>query len=146
MIKNQLSKIKCVILAGGLGTRFSEETINKPKPLIEIGSIPIMMHIIKLYNFFGVKNFLICGGYKIEKIKEYFLNFKYIDNDFEINTQKTYGESRFDFELKPLTDDDESDNNMTKTLVIEVKNVVTADYCEGKFHPIKYIYINECVQ
>lgn len=85
MSKNELNKIKCVILAGGYGSRFSEETINKPKPLIEIGPMPILMHIIKIYNYYGVKNFIICGGYKIEKIKEYFLNFKFLENDFDID-------------------------------------------------------------
>ena len=67
--------MKCVILAGGLGTRISEETHLKPKPMIEIGGKPILWHIMKLYSFYGVDNFIICCGYKGYVIKEYFANY-----------------------------------------------------------------------
>jgi glucose-1-phosphate cytidylyltransferase len=66
--------LKVVILAGGLGTRLSEETQEKPKPLVEIGGMPILWHIMKKYSFYNVNDFVICGGYKQEKIKEYFLS------------------------------------------------------------------------
>ncbi len=66
--------MKVVILAGGLGTRLSEETQEKPKPLVEIGGMPILWHIMKKYSFYNVNDFVICGGYKQEKIKEYFLS------------------------------------------------------------------------
>ena len=68
--------MKVVILAGGLGTRISEETYNKPKPMIKIGKQPILWHIMKIYSKFGINNFIICGGYKINVIKDYFLKFK----------------------------------------------------------------------
>ena len=66
--------MKAVILAGGFGTRLSEETQEKPKPLVEIGGMPIIWHIMKKYSFYNVNDFIICGGYKQEKIKEYFLS------------------------------------------------------------------------
>lgn len=67
--------MKCVILAGGLGTRISEETHLKPKPMIEIGGRPILWHIMKIYSAHGVNDFIICCGYKGYVIKEYFANY-----------------------------------------------------------------------
>jgi glucose-1-phosphate cytidylyltransferase len=66
---------KVVILAGGLGTRFSEETELRPKPMIEIGSRPILWHIMKIYSQFGLNDFIICVGYKGYVIKEFFANY-----------------------------------------------------------------------
>jgi glucose-1-phosphate cytidylyltransferase len=67
--------MKAVILAGGLGTRISEETHLKPKPMIEIGGMPILWHIMKMYSAYGVNDFIICCGYKGYVIKEYFSNY-----------------------------------------------------------------------
>jgi glucose-1-phosphate cytidylyltransferase len=67
--------MKAVILAGGLGTRISEETHLKPKPMIEIGGKPILWHIMKIYSHYGVTDFVICCGYKGYLIKEYFANY-----------------------------------------------------------------------
>lgn len=67
--------MKAVILAGGLGTRISEETILKPKPMIEIGGKPILWHIMKIYSAHGVNEFVICCGYRGYVIKEYFANY-----------------------------------------------------------------------
>jgi len=67
--------MKAVILAGGLGTRISEETAVKPKPMVEIGGRPILWHIMKLYSSYGVNEFVICCGYKGYLIKEYFANY-----------------------------------------------------------------------
>ena len=67
--------MKCVVLAGGLGTRISEETHLKPKPMIEIGGKPILWHIMKLYSAHGVNEFVICCGYRGYVIKEYFANY-----------------------------------------------------------------------
>ena len=67
--------MKAVILAGGLGTRISEETHLRPKPMIEIGGKPILWHILKLYSHFGINEFVICCGYKGYVIKEYFANY-----------------------------------------------------------------------
>ena len=66
------SKLKAVILAGGYGTRISEESYLKPKPMIEIGGKPILWHILKIYSNYDINEFIICCGYKANKIKEYF--------------------------------------------------------------------------
>lgn len=67
--------MKAVILAGGFGTRISEESQFKPKPMIEIGGMPIMWHIMKLYSHYGINDFIICAGYKQHVIKEWFANY-----------------------------------------------------------------------
>ena len=67
--------MKIVILAGGLGTRLSEETVAKPKPMVEIGGKPILWHIMKIYSHYGINDFIICCGYKGYIIKEYFANY-----------------------------------------------------------------------
>jgi len=67
--------MKVVILAGGLGTRLSEETASKPKPMVEIGERPILWHIMKIYSHYGFNDFVICLGYKGYLIKEYFSNY-----------------------------------------------------------------------
>lgn len=78
--------LKAVILAGGLGSRISEETYLRPKPMVTIGSRPILWHIMKKFSLHGIKDFIICLGYKSEVIKEYFLNFSVYQSDFEIQT------------------------------------------------------------
>jgi len=82
---SDLSKIPLVILAGGYGTRIMELSHLIPKPMIKIGKYPILLHIMKYYSHFGVKDFIICGGYKCSVIKEYFKNFYLENNDVEIN-------------------------------------------------------------
>ena len=67
--------MRAVILAGGLGTRISEETSIKPKPMVEIGGKPILWHILKIYSHYGINEFIICCGYKGYVIKEYFANY-----------------------------------------------------------------------
>ena len=67
--------MKAVILAGGLGTRLSEETALRPKPMVEIGGMPILWHILKIYSHYGINEFIICCGYKGYIIKEYFANY-----------------------------------------------------------------------
>lgn len=67
--------MKAVILAGGLGTRLSEETSLRPKPLVEIGGRPILWHIMKIYASHGISEFIVCCGYKGYMIKEYFANY-----------------------------------------------------------------------
>ena len=70
--------MKTVILCGGLGTRLAEETDKIPKPLVKIGKIPIIHHIINYYKYFGFNDFILCAGYKHKKISEYFTNYKNI--------------------------------------------------------------------
>lgn len=73
--------MKAVILAGGLGTRLSEETGIKPKPMVEIGGLPILWHIMKIYSTHGINEFIICLGYKGHVIKEYFANYTLFKSD-----------------------------------------------------------------
>jgi glucose-1-phosphate cytidylyltransferase len=79
--------MKAVILAGGLGTRLSEETSMKPKPMIEIGGKPILWHIMKMYFSHGINDFIICCGYKGYLIKEYFANYFLHQSDVTFNIQ-----------------------------------------------------------
>ncbi len=83
--------MKAVILAGGYGTRISEETAVRPKPMVEIGDKPILWHIMKIYSFYGINEFIICCGYKGYMIKEYFANyFLYMsDVTFDMINNKT---------------------------------------------------------
>ena len=67
--------MKVVLLAGGFGTRISEESQFKPKPMVELGNMPILWHIMKLYSAHGFNEFIICAGYKQYVIKEYFANY-----------------------------------------------------------------------
>lgn len=77
--------MKVVILAGGLGTRLSEETSIRPKPMVEIGGMPILWHIMKIYSFYGYNDFVICLGYKGYIIKEYFSNYFLHRSDITID-------------------------------------------------------------
>lgn len=88
--------MKAVILAGGLGTRISEETSTRPKPMVEVGGKPILWHIMKLYSAHGINDFVICCGYKGYVIKEYFANyflhmsdvtFDMVNNKMEVHQQ-----------------------------------------------------------
>ncbi|MDP4759899.1 MAG: sugar phosphate nucleotidyltransferase, partial [Schleiferiaceae bacterium] len=89
--------MKAVIFAGGLGTRLSEETATRPKPMVEIGGKPILWHIMKMYSSHGVNDFIVCCGYKGFMIKEYFANyflhmsditFDMQDNDMTVHQQR----------------------------------------------------------
>lgn len=91
--------MKAVILAGGMGTRLSEETGRKPKPMVEIGGYPILWHIMKIYSYYGFNDFVILTGYKSHVIKDYFVNYylRYSDitvdlNDNSIDIHKSHTE------------------------------------------------------
>jgi glucose-1-phosphate cytidylyltransferase len=77
--------MKAVILAGGLGTRLAEETVLRPKPMVEIGGRPILWHIMKLYAAHGITDFVICLGYKGFMIKEYFVNYRLHQSDLTVD-------------------------------------------------------------
>ena len=81
--------MKLVILAGGYGTRINDENSLIPKPLIEIGNKPIIWHIMKIYSYYGIKEFIICCGYKGYMIKDYFINYSYLNSDLEINLSES---------------------------------------------------------
>ena len=92
--------MKLIILAGGYGSRLSEETVLKPKPLVEIGNKPLIWHIMKIYSSYGINDFMILCGYKGHLIKEYFINYSKYNSDLEINTNS----NKFKVLRKPLED------------------------------------------
>jgi glucose-1-phosphate cytidylyltransferase len=77
--------MKAIILAGGFGSRLSEETIHRPKPMVEIGNRPILWHIMNIYGAHGIDEFIIALGYKAQYIKEYFLNYYALNNDLTVD-------------------------------------------------------------
>lgn len=114
--------MKAVILAGGLGTRLSEETSSRPKPMVEIGGKPILWHIMKMYSHHGVQDFIICCGYKGYFIKEYFANYflhmSDVTFDMSNNQMKVHKESA---EPWTVTLVDTGDNSMTGGRLLRVK-------------------------
>jgi len=90
--------MQVVILAGGLGTRISEETVVKPKPMVEIGPEPILWHIMKFYSAQGFKDFIICAGYKQNMIKDYFVSYLRNHVDIEVDLEKNHIEILNDHE------------------------------------------------
>ena len=91
--------MQCVILAGGLGTRISEETQTKPKPMVRIGGVPLLIHIMSTYNRFGYNRFLIACGYRGDVIKDYFANLEIFAGNTFFNFKN--GEKRVDVEKVP---------------------------------------------
>lgn len=84
MQQNKENSIPAIILCGGKGTRLSEETISKPKPMVEIGGKPILWHIMKSYSYYGINKFILALGYKGDYIKQYFYNYKYTGADISL--------------------------------------------------------------
>jgi glucose-1-phosphate cytidylyltransferase len=80
-----LAEIPVFVLCGGIGTRIKEETEFKPKPMVPIGDHPILWHILKYYNSFGFRKFVLCTGFKSEVIKSYFINYASMNSDFSVN-------------------------------------------------------------
>jgi glucose-1-phosphate cytidylyltransferase len=95
--------MKVVIFAGGLGTRISEETDTRPKPMVEIGGKPVLWHIMKIYSHFGFSEFIVCLGYKGYVIKEYFMNYFLHNSDITIdvasNKMEIHGTSAENFKV-----------------------------------------------
>ena len=80
-----IQSMQAVILAGGYGTRLSEETASKPKPMVEVGGLPILWHIMKGFSAYGVKEFVVAAGYRAEVIKDFFVSYNYRSQDLKIN-------------------------------------------------------------
>jgi glucose-1-phosphate cytidylyltransferase len=106
--------MKAVILAGGLGTRLSEETGSRPKPMVEVGGRPILWHIMKIYSAHGVRDFIICCGYKGYVIKEYFANYSLHTSDIT-----------FDLEANSVTVHERKTEPWRVTLVDTGENTMT---------------------
>ena len=115
-------------MAGGFGTRLSEETHLKPKPMIEIGGRPIIWHIMKLYSFYGINDFIICCGYKGYIIKEYFSNYFLHMSDVTIDLQKNNIEVHSKrAEPWKITLIDTGENTMTGGRLLKVKKYLEND-------------------
>ena len=123
--------MKAVILAGGLGTRISEETVVRPKPMVEIGGKPILWHIMKGYSAFGIHEFIICCGYKGYVIKEYFANYflhmSDVTFDMEHNAMEVHQRNGEPWRVTLI---DTGEQTMTGGRLKRVKSYVgDADFC-----------------
>jgi len=118
--------MKAVILAGGLGTRLSEETVTKPKPMVEIGGKPILWHIMKTYSHYGINDFIICCGYKGYVVKEYFANYFLHQSDVT-----------FDMKANKMTILEDRSEPWTVTLVDTGNNSMTGGRLKRIFPYVK---------
>ncbi len=122
--------MKVVILCGGLGTRLREETEFRPKPLVEIGGRPILWHIMKLFGHQGLREFVLCLGYKGNLIKEYFLNYEAMNNDVTVQlgarASLTYHGEHSEQDFK-VTLADTGDRAMTGARVMRASRYVDGD-------------------
>jgi glucose-1-phosphate cytidylyltransferase len=162
--------MKAVILAGGLGSRISEESKLKPKPMVEIGGKPIIWHIMKIYSFYGINDFIICCGYKGDKIKEYFTEndenwnvscvdtgletmtggrLKRIQNLIEDTFCLTYGDTVNDVNIEQLVEFHKKENRLAtvtscmppeKYGVLEIKENKVISFKEKP--PMKDVWVN----
>lgn len=141
--------MKVVILAGGLGTRLSEETGSRPKPMVQIGDKPILWHIMKLYSAFGLNDFVVCCGYKGYIIKEYFANyflhtsdvtFNLADNSVEVHHKRT--------EPWKVTLVDTGDKSMTGGRIKRIKDYVKddEDFCLTYGDGVSNVDIGELIK
>lgn len=122
--------MKAVILAGGLGTRISEESITKPKPMIEIGGRPIIWHIMKMYSAHGINEFVICCGYKGYVIKEYFANYFLHMSDVTIDmTNNSIEVHHKKAEPWKVTLVDTGENTQTGGRLKRVADYIDDDFC-----------------
>ena len=120
--------MKVVILAGGLGTRISEETLLKPKPMIEIGNMPLIWHIMQIYSYHGIFDFIICCGYKGYVIKEFFSNYLMHMSDVTIDLrQNSINFHTKNVEPWKLTLVDTGDETMTGGRLKRVEHLLKND-------------------
>src|SRR5215471_13019795 len=120
--------MKAVILAGGLGTRISEESHLKPKPMIEIGGKPILWHVMKIYSTYGIHDFVICLGYKGYVVKEYFANYFLHMSDVTFDMQQNRMEVRQQF-VEPwrVTLIDTGENTLTGGRLKRIRKLLGAE-------------------
>jgi len=141
--------MKAVILAGGLGTRISEETSIKPKPMIEIGGKPILWHIMKIYSHYGINEFIICCGYKGYVIKEYFANYflhqSDITFDMSNNEMKIHQERAEPWKVTLI---DSGEQTMTGGRIKRVKDYLNEneDFCLTYGDGVANINISELIK
>jgi len=122
--------VKAIILAGGLGTRISEESASKPKPMIEIGGMPILWHIMKMYSAHGINDFIVCCGYKGYVIKEYFANYFLHMSDVTIDMSNNSIEVHHKkAEPWKVTLVDTGETTQTGGRLKRVANYIDGDFC-----------------
>ena len=139
--------MKLVILAGGRGTRLSEETSLKPKPLVEIGGMPIIWHIMKLYSGYGINDFIICLGYKGYLIKEFFSNYSLHTSDVTINTKNNLiSTHKKDTEDWNITLVNTGENTMTGGRILKIKDYVDQDFCLTYGDGLSNVNIKELIK
>lgn len=120
--------MKAIILAGGLGTRLSEETASTPKPMVKIGSMPILWHLMKIYSSYGINDFIICAGYKGYVIKEYFLNYSLHTSDITFDIKGNMVETHHSrSEPWKVTVVDTGEHSMTGGRLARVKEFIKDD-------------------
>ena len=122
--------MQAVILAGGLGTRLSEETSNKPKPMVEIGGKPILWHILKIYSSYNINQFIICCGYKGYVIKEYFANYFLHNNDVTLdlgtNSMEVHSKKSEPWKITLI---DTGEKTLTGGRLARVKEYINGTFC-----------------
>ncbi len=139
--------MQLVILAGGRGTRISEESFLRPKPLIEIGGKPIILHIMNHYSNYGIKDFIICCGYKGELLKEYFSNFGIYASDMTVNLKNNkikFHKKRF--ENWKVTLIDTGIDTQTGGRIKKIKNYVKNTFCLTYGDGLSNVNINESIK
>ena len=139
--------MKVVILAGGFGTRISEETHLKPKPMVEIGGKPILWHILKIYSHYGLNEFIICCGYKGYLIKEYFANYFLHMNDVTFDLNSNIMEVH-DKKIDPwkITLIDTGDETKTGGRLLKVKKYIGNEtFCFTYGDGLSNVNINETI-
>ena len=139
--------MKAVILAGGVGTRLSEETHLKPKPMVEIGGKPLLWHIMKIYSAHDINDFVICLGYKGYVIKEYFANYFLHMSDVTLDIQNNKMEiNKVDAEPWKITLVDTGENTMTGGRLKRIKNYVDDTFCLTYGDGVSDININNLIK
>lgn len=118
--------MKVVILAGGLGTRISEESGTKPKPMITIGEMPIIWHIMKIYSHYGYNEFVVCCGYKSHVIKDFFANYFLYKSDVTFDYQDNNQVETYDCEIEPwkVTLAETGGENMTGSRIKQIQKYI----------------------
>ncbi|MFA5175672.1 MAG: sugar phosphate nucleotidyltransferase [Candidatus Nanoarchaeia archaeon] len=138
--------MQVVIFCGGLGTRLTELTEEIPKPLIEIGDRPVLWHIMKIYSYYGINDFILCLGYKGDKIKDYFLKSSLRNNDFSIINNKinlhTKNEEKWN-----ITFVDTGENATKAERLMKVKKYIQGDnFCVAYGDDVSDVNIYELIK
>ena len=139
--------MKAIILAGGLGTRLSEETYLKPKPMVEIGGKPIIWHILKHYSHYGINDFIICCGYKGYVIKEYFANYMIHQSDvtFDLGSDEMHVHKKRNEDWK-ITLVDTGETSQTGGRLRRVKDLIDGTFCFTYGDGISDINLSELIR